>query len=81
MSGPDLGAGGPPARAPRRVTGALCHRLRPQVATIGLDNGAPDNRAARRVHQRLGFVEVVAFEEAALARRDQPPLVGAAAGD
>jgi GNAT superfamily N-acetyltransferase len=57
----------------RRVTGSLCHELRAQVATIGL-NVAPDNRAARRVYARLGFVEVVGFEEAELAPHDQRPL-------
>jgi GNAT superfamily N-acetyltransferase len=57
----------------RRVTGALCHRLRNQVETIGL-NVAPDNHAARRVYERLGFVEVLGFEEAELTASDQRPL-------
>ena len=52
----------------RLVTAAVCHRLRRQVATIGL-NVAPDNLAARRIYQRLGFTEVLTFEEAELARR------------
>jgi RimJ/RimL family protein N-acetyltransferase len=51
----------------RRVTGAVCNELRQQVDTIGL-NVAPDNHAARRVYERLGFVEVLGFEEAELTR-------------
>ena len=57
----------------RRVAGALCHELRSQVATIGL-NVAPDNQAARRLYRRLGFVEVLRFEEAELTLRDRKPL-------
>lgn len=56
----------------RRVTGALCHQLSNQVSTIGL-NVAPDNHAARRVYERLGFVEVLRFEEAELTLSDQRP--------
>lgn len=52
----------------RLVTGVVCHRLRRQVRTIGV-NVAPDNLAARRRYQRLGFVDVLDFEEAELAHR------------
>ncbi|MFO7778411.1 MAG: GNAT family N-acetyltransferase [Nitriliruptoraceae bacterium] len=64
----------------RRVTGAVCHRLRPQVATIGL-NVAPDNHPARRVYRRLGFTEVLAFEEAELTRGDRGSLACPSPGD
>ena len=64
----------------RRVTGALCRELRTQVATIGL-NVAPDNHAAQRVYRRLGFVEVLGFEEAELTLRDERPLAPPTAGD
>ena len=49
----------------RLVTSALCDRLRREVPTIGL-NVAVDNPAARRLYRRLGFVEVLPFEEAEL---------------
>jgi ribosomal protein S18 acetylase RimI-like enzyme len=52
----------------RLVTAAVCHRLRGQVHTIGL-NVAPDNLAALSLYRRLGFVEVLAFEEAELKHR------------
>jgi len=64
----------------QRVTGALCHQLRTQVATIGL-NVAPDNHAARRVYQRLGFVEVLRFEEAELTERTERSLAPPTRGD
>ncbi len=38
------------------------------MCTIGL-NLAPDDLAARGLYRRLGFVEVLAFEEAELAHR------------
>lgn len=64
----------------RRVTGSLCHELRTQVATIGLNVG-PDNHAARRVYSRLGFVEVLGFEETELTSRDEGPLAPPTPGD
>jgi RimJ/RimL family protein N-acetyltransferase len=57
----------------RRVVATLCHRLDPRATTIGL-NVATDNHAARRLYQRLGFTEVLAYEEAELVRHDTGPL-------
>jgi ribosomal protein S18 acetylase RimI-like enzyme len=51
----------------RLVTAAVCHRLQQQVSTIGL-NVTPDNLPARGLYRRLGFVDVLPFEEAELVR-------------
>lgn len=52
-----------------RTVATLCHRLRTQVATIGL-NVAADNLVAIRLYDRLGFRQVHDYEEAELVRRD-----------
>jgi ribosomal protein S18 acetylase RimI-like enzyme len=52
----------------RRVTATLCHRLFTEVAVIGL-NVTLDNAPARRLYERLGFVEVLPYEEAELDSR------------
>jgi ribosomal protein S18 acetylase RimI-like enzyme len=49
----------------RRVTGTLCHRLLTEVDHVGL-NVAVDNRGAASVYQRLGFRDVLTYEEAEL---------------
>lgn len=52
----------------RRTVATLCHRLRTEVTTIGL-NVAADNLVAIRLYERLGFREVHVYEEAELVRR------------
>lgn len=59
-----------------RVVATLCHRLRREVRTIGL-NVAEDNRAAIRLYARIGFSEVHAYEEAELERGEPGRLHGA----
>jgi ribosomal protein S18 acetylase RimI-like enzyme len=49
------------------VVSALTHRLRAQVATVGL-NVTLANVAARRLYRRIGFVPVLDYEEAELER-------------
>ncbi|MFP4312574.1 MAG: GNAT family N-acetyltransferase [Nitriliruptoraceae bacterium] len=57
----------------RRTVAALCHLLRAEVDTIGL-NVAAANLTARRLYAGLGFVEVHAYEEAELERQARRPL-------
>jgi ribosomal protein S18 acetylase RimI-like enzyme len=51
----------------RAVVVALCHRLRAEVAVIGL-NVRHRTAAARGLYDRLGFRFAVTYEEAAVAR-------------
>ena len=50
----------------RHVTSTLCHRLLTEVDVVGL-NVTPGNLPARRLYDRLGLVEVLAYEEAELS--------------
>ena len=52
----------------RRVTGALCRRLQPEVDVIGL-NVKADNVAAIRCYTELGFVEVADYDLWLVTRR------------
>jgi RimJ/RimL family protein N-acetyltransferase len=50
------------------VVATLCHRLRRDVAVVGL-NVAASNVGARRLYEHLGFEAVAPYEEAELVRR------------
>ena len=51
-----------------RITQALCAWLAPRVATIGL-NVKADNASAIHCYARIGFREIVRYEEGVLTRR------------